>query len=312
MNNTLNNNFIVSVKNVNKSFGKNHVLKDLSINLKEGQLFSFLGLNGAGKSTLVNIIAGLLKKDSGEIDIDGLKVGKDTEAIKQKIGILFQYPVMDPLLSVADNLMIRASLYHLKKDDLKKAFNKIVADFQLEKLLKRPYGKLSGGQQRRVNIARSLIHTPKILFLDEPTTGLDPVSRKLVWDVIEQTIREKHLTVFLTTHYMEEANNSDYVVIIDEGKIVSEGTPSELKVKYARASLIVYTQGKNEKLEKLFEKENIEYKVNVDKYIAIFKSIEPLHKFLVKHDDIIKEYEVLKGTMDDVFMNATGKKASDL
>ncbi|EFF41139.1 ABC transporter, ATP-binding protein [Mycoplasmopsis alligatoris A21JP2] len=305
-------NSIITIKNIVKKFDKKTALNDLSLEIKEGQLFSLLGLNGAGKSTLVNIISGLLKMDSGSIEIDKLLVEKNDLEIKNKIGVLFQKSLMDPLLSVQDNLLIRASSYFNDKNQIKEAFNNVVKEFKLETLLKKTYAKLSGGQQRRVNIARCLIHSPKILFLDEPTTGLDPISRKLVWDIIQKMIKEKNLTVFLTTHYMEEANNSDYVVIIDEGKVLCQGTPSELKNNFSKISLIIYTQDDYKKIYDSVSNSGLEFKTEIDKITITFENFKILNNFIAKHKTFINDYEVLKGTMDDVFINVSGKNAGNL
>lgn len=302
-----NNENLVQIEGLNKSFGNKHVLKGLSIQIKEGQLFSFLGLNGAGKSTLVNIIAGLLSKDSGKIYIDGLDLDKNNEEIKKKVGILFQYPIMDPLLTVKDNIQVRGSLYKLPKTEYIKAYERTVNDFKLHSILKTGYGKLSGGQQKRVNIARSLFHSPRILFLDEPTTGLDPINRKLVWDVIDEARKTRKLTVFLTTHYMEEANNSDYVVIIDDGKVVASGTPSDLKEKYTNTKLIIYSDTIIFELETKLKFLKLMFNYKHGKYTVEFDDFGLLNEFIVSNNHLLNNYEIIKGTIDEVFLNTTGK-----
>lgn len=202
-------NNIIEIKHLNKSFGDVHAVQDLSFCVKEGELFAFLGINGAGKSTTINIMCGQLGKDSGSITIDGSDLDKDMHRIKQELGVVYQASVLDNALSVADNLASRAALYGITGKAFQARLEELAEQLQFRNLLKRPLGKLSGGQRRRIDIARALLHHPRILILDEPTTGLDPQTRKLLWDVISQLRMDEKMTVFLTTHYMEEAAEAD-------------------------------------------------------------------------------------------------------
>lgn len=231
---------IVEIKNLKKYFKDVKAVDDISFKIKEGELFAFLGLNGAGKSTTINIISGVLKKDSGSVFVCGQDTDTNMDQIKPQIGIVFQHSVLDNKLSVKDNLRYRAALYGIKRENFEANLQELADKLQFSDLLNRPLGKLSGGQKRRIDIARALIHKPKILILDEPTTGLDPVTRMLVWNLIDELRKTQNLTVLLTTHYMEEAADADYVVIIDGGKIVATGTPIELKNQYAK-TLLTYT-----------------------------------------------------------------------
>ena len=223
---------IIKIQNLCKSFGDVKAVQDLSFRVKEGELFAFLGVNGAGKSTTINIMCGQLLKDSGSVEIDGKSLDDDLEKIKGTFGVVFQNSVLDSALSVYDNLECRAALYGITGRAFKERLSELAKLLEFENLLKRTVGKLSGGQRRRIDIARALINKPQILILDEPTTGLDPQTRKNLWDVISQLRKNENMTVFLTTHYMEEAAEADYVVIIDSGKISAEGTPLELKNTY--------------------------------------------------------------------------------
>ena len=225
---------IIEINHLNKSFGKIKAVDDLSFCVEEGELFAFLGINGAGKSTTISIMCGQLEKDSGQIIIDGYDIDKisNVSLIKKEIGIVFQDSVLDKSLTVYDNLESRAALYGIYKEKFIEQLKKVSKILNFENLLDRPYGKLSGGQKRRIDIARAIIHNPKILILDEPTTGLDPRTRTLVWNAIESLRKELKMTVFLTTHYMEEADTiCDQIIFINKGKIIATGTPSEIKKK---------------------------------------------------------------------------------
>ena len=223
---------IIQIKNLKKSFKDVKAVDDISFDVKKGDLFAFLGLNGAGKSTTINIICGNTEKDEGEVFINKKSIDEYTNDTKTLLGVVYQSTVLDKPLTVKDNLVSRAKLYGLFGEDLEKRLAELYDIFDLRDILSRPVGKLSGGQLRRVDIARALIHKPQVLILDEPTTGLDPQTRKMVWGTINTLRKKENITVFLTTHYMEEATDADYVVILDSGKISAEGTPLQLKNIY--------------------------------------------------------------------------------
>ena len=294
---------IIKIDNLKKSFKMVKAVDGLSFRVKKGELFAFLGLNGAGKSTTISVMCGRLQKDEGSVIIDGVDVDKHADKIKSEVGVVFQNSVLDKSLSVIDNLKSRASLYGIEGKEFDKVLDKLCAELDLKDILKRTVGKLSGGQRRRVDVARALLSSPKILILDEPTTGLDPQTRKTLWEVVERLRKETGMTVFLTTHYMEEAADADYVVIIDSGKISAEGTPIELKNKYASDSVIVYTDDEDgvKALGKEYEKVGFGYKIKV-------KNTEEVTEMILANPAFFKDYEVLKGKMDDVFLTVTGKK----
>lgn len=296
---------IIEISNLKKSFGDVKAVNDISFGVKSGSLFAFLGINGAGKSTTINILCTLLKKDGGTVKVAGIDLDKDATAIRNKIGVIFQGSILDKKLSVKDNLAVRASFYGIYGKAWQRRLSELSELLGLKDLLNRPYGKLSGGQRRRVDVARGLVHSPEILILDEPTTGLDPQTRKTVWEVIEMLRKQKNMTVFLTTHYMEEANNADDVVIIDSGKIVAQGSPVELKNEYSRDYLTVYTQ-KSDIADKAFAGLDCEYASGA--YRIKLKDCEEAKQLLLQHSELIKDFEVTKGDMDDVFLNVTGKK----
>lgn len=296
---------IIEIENLKKSFKEVKAVDDISFRVKEGELFSFLGVNGAGKSTTINIISGILSKDSGNVKVCGYDLDTHTDSIKSKIGIVFQNSVLDKKLSVYENLKYRANLYGIFGKEFDARLEVMVNLLDLKEILKRPLVKLSGGQKRRIDIARALIHNPKLLILDEPTTGLDPKTRITVWNVIDKLRKENGLTVFLTTHYMEEAAESDYVVIIDSGKIAAEGTPHNLKNQYASDFIKFYNN--REKAEKYFTELGYNIKNERDFTQIELKSTSETSKFFRDIPDLFDDFEVLKGNMDNVFLKVTGK-----
>lgn len=296
-------NNIIEIEHLNKHFGEVKAVQDLSFRVKEGELFAFLGVNGAGKSTTITILCGQLQKDSGTVRIDGSDLDHHIDKIKTDIGVVFQNSLLDKALTVRDNLSCRAALYGITGNAFDERLQELTALLDLDGLLKRPVGKLSGGQRRRIDIARALLHRPKILILDEPTTGLDPQTRRAVWDVIDQLRREQGITVFLTTHYMEEAADADYIVILDAGRIVAEGTPLQLKNTYTGDFITLYnaTDAQMETLGAPYERIRDAYRVSVPDTAAATALI-------VKYPAIFADYEITKGKMDDVFLAVTGKK----
>ncbi len=297
---------VIEIKNLYKSYGTVQAVKNLSFKVKEGEFFSFLGINGAGKSTTISIICGILEKNSGTVIVDGVDQNTNSDETKRKIGVVFQNSVLDKQLTVYDNLKIRASLYNIIGKEFEDKLNELKVLLSLEEILNRPIEKLSGGQKRRVDIARALVHNPKILILDEPTTGLDPQTRRIVWDVIKKLQVEKGITVFLTTHYMEEAVESNYIIIINKGEIAAEGTPIELKNKYAVDFISLYNIDE-EKVKSL----NLNYEIIPNGYKIVVENTEKATQLIINNPDIFKDYEITKGRMDDVFLNVTGIKLGE-
>lgn len=295
---------IIQIEDLHKSFGVVKAVDGISFSVEDGSLFAFLGINGAGKSTTINIICTLLSKDSGKVNVAGYDLDKHHNEIRRSIGVVFQGSILDKTISVKDNLSIRAAYYGLVGQEWKDRLNSLTSLLELKEILSRPYGKLSGGQRRRVDIARGLIHTPKILILDEPTTGLDPQTRRAVWNVIDKLRHDTGMTVFLTTHYMEEANSADNVVIIDSGRIAAEGSPVGLKDRYSNNYIRLYTAA-NSKIDERLSR--YEYKYDNNCYIIPICESEETKRFILNNSDIIDDFEVVKGDMDDVFLNVTGK-----
>lgn len=299
-------NNIIKIENLSKSFKDVKAVSDLSFSVKKSELFAFLGVNGAGKSTTISIICNQLKKDSGKIVIDGVDIDKNSESINSKLGVVFQASVLDGFLTVYDNLKNRAALYGIYGKEFEKRLDELSEILNFKDLLKRSVKKLSGGQRRKIDIARALFHHPKILILDEPTTGLDPQTRKNIWNVINKLRKEEQITVLLTTHYMEEAADADYVVIIDSGKKVASGTPLELKNKYTGDFITLYNV-KEEDVIKL----GFPYEVIRDAYRIAIPDTKTASNLIFEHQDIFNDFEITKGKMDDVFLQVTGKKLGD-
>ena len=293
---------IIEINHLNKTFGDIKAVQDLSFRVKEGELFAFLGVNGAGKSTTINILCGQLSKDSGSVNICGSDLDASPDSIKRSIGVVFQNSVLDKELSVRDNLASRAALYGIKGKDFQNRLEELANLLEFKNLLKRPVGKLSGGQRRRIDIARALLHKPKILILDEPTTGLDPQTRNLLWQVIGNLRKDDNMTVFLTTHYMEEAADADYVVILDAGRIAAEGTPLELKNAYTGDFITIYGEDE-EQIKKL----DAPYKPIRDAFRVSVANTAAATELILKYPEVFRDYEITKGKMDDVFLAVTGK-----
>ncbi len=293
----------IEIENLSKSYGEVKAVQNLSFRVKEGELFAFLGLNGAGKSTTISILCGQLQKDGGRVAINGKSLDESPMEIKRDLGVVFQNSVLDKPLSVYDNLKLRASLYGIRGEAFERRLEALDGLFELKEILSRPYGKLSGGQRRRVDVARALLHKPNILILDEPTTGLDPQTRRNVWQVIEGLRKERGMTVFLTTHYMEEAAEADYVVILDSGKIAAEGTPLQLKNAYAGDYISLYgvEEERVQALGKRYEKIKDGWRLSV-------ANTQEATRLILENPTLFVDYEIVKGRMDDVFLAVTGKK----
>jgi multidrug/hemolysin transport system ATP-binding protein len=297
---------LLSIRNLVKKYGDLTAVDGLDLSVQEGELFAFLGPNGAGKSTTINILCTILQKTSGEITIDGLKLGKDDEAIRNVIGVVFQHSFLDDRLSVEENLASRASFYNLSKADTKKRIQELTGLCGLGDFLRRPYGKLSGGQRRRADVARALLNKPKLLFLDEPTTGLDPQTRNKIWDAVEELRTNHGTTVFMTTHYMEEAARCDRVAILDYGKLLVVDTPMNLKSEYAPTNLKLMVND-IDKVKSYFETQGILTSINGNLVETIIKHSKDALPILNGLEKQIDNFEVTEGNMDAVFMRFTGR-----
>ena len=294
---------IIEIERLNKSFGEVHAVNDLSFHVKRGELFAFLGVNGAGKSTTISILCGQLRRDSGDVRVCGKSIDGDVREMTRQLGVVFQNSVLDQMLTVRDNLESRAALYGITGAAFRERLGELAELLDFGNLLGRTVGRLSGGQRRRVDIARALLHRPQILILDEPTTGLDPQTRQLLWRVVQDLREREGMTVFLTTHYMEEAADADYVVILDSGKIAAEGTPLELKNRYSGDFITFYglSEAQIAVLGKPFERIRDAVRVEVPDTGAATE-------WILRQPELFRDFEITKGKMDDVFLSVTGKK----
>lgn len=298
---------VIEVSHLRKSYQDVQAVKDVSFYVEEGGLFAFLGPNGAGKSTTVNTICTFLRPDGGTVVVNGHLLGREDDKIRKCIGTVFQENLLDDLLTVRENLTLRGGLYGLKGKALADAVKRAAGWSGIEDFLDRPYEKLSGGQRRRCDIARALLHTPKILFLDEPTTGLDPQTRRMIWDTVRRLREQEGMTVFLTTHYMEEAENADYVVVIDNGAVVAKGTPFSLKETYTSDRLkIKYAD--REQAVRFLKNRKIPFREIADHIEIAGRTTKEFIPILQEMQDDILDYTVEKGTMNDVFLNITGRE----
>lgn len=297
---------IIKVEHLKKYYQDIKAVDDISFSVEQGEMFGFLGVNGAGKSTTINVLCTLLKPTEGKIEAAGFILGENDEEIKRHIGVVFQGNVLDSRLSVRENLLCRGSLYETDKKKLRRRLDYLCEILSLTDILKRPYGKLSGGQKRRCEIAAALLHTPDILFLDEPTTGLDPATRKSVWQTVSRLQKETKMTVFLTTHYMEEAAQANHIAIMDKGRLVQFGTPFSLKEQFAKDSLVLMYQPEHKhRLEKLLQEQGLPYRFRDDRIKITIPATLAALPVLENTRGLINGFEVIQGTMDDVFMNVT-------
>lgn len=295
---------MIKVKSLIKSYGDVQAVKGISFNVEKGEIYAFLGENGAGKSTTINILCTMLKKDSGEVSINDYNLDKQDNEIRNSIGVVFQGSYLDKRLTVYENLYTRGILYGYTEKEIKDRINKVEERLNMGEFIKRRYDKLSGGQRRRADIARAILHNPKVLFLDEPTTGLDPATRIIVWDTVKELKNEWGITIFFSTHYMEETEIADKIAIIKKGEIAVIGTPYGLKQKYSKDTLNIETSNNPYLIEFLdkggydYYKSNNHISIKLDNSLLSLPILEHIKKDLLS-------YEVKKGNMDDVFINVT-------
>ncbi len=302
---------MIKVKGLTKTYGDFTAVDNISFDVKKGEMLGFLGVNGAGKSTTINMLSTLLAPNKGEAMVCGYVLGKENDDIRRSIGIVYQQNCLDDILTVKENLICRGVIHGTSGDKAKKRLDELSEILNLGEILKKRYSKLSGGQKRRCEIAAALMHTPSLLFLDEPTTGLDPATRKDVWSVVEALRKDTGMTVFLTTHYMEEAAAANRIIILEKGTIRADGTPFELKEKYASDTVRIFCNNsrKNE-IEAKLAKQNLT--LNDEEYGLSFNVKNTCDSIVLVYSvkDMIDGYEVIQGNMDDVFLNACKEKES--
>lgn len=292
---------IIQVNNLSKKYGSFEAVKNISFEVESNSLYAFLGPNGAGKSTTINILSTLITQNSGHVLINGWELGKDDQKIREHIGVVFQASVLDDLLTVRENLMVRGSFYSLGGKVLDERIKEAARITECDEFLDRRYGKLSGGQRRRADIARALINQPKLLFLDEPTTGLDPKTRLSVWQTIKDMQEKFGMTVFLTTHYMEEAANADQITIINKGEIIAEGSPRDLKEQYTKELLKIYNP--TSEIINYLNGNQIDYNLEKNLVVIEITQVDRAIEILADLKTEITSFEMIQGNMDDVFLN---------
>ena len=298
---------IIEVKNFTKKYGKFTAVDDISFSVEEGSIFAFLGPNGAGKSTTINTLCTIFEKTDGDLLINGNCVSSKKNEVRKDIGVVFQESTLDAKMTVEENLKMHCVFYNVPKAEVSERIEFVLNLVDLLDVRKKTVAALSGGMKRRVEIARGLIHYPKVLFLDEPTTGLDPQTRTHIWEYIVKLQKEKNITIFLTTHYMEEAEICSQVAIIDGGKIVANDTPFELKKKYTKDRAYITTKSP-EKLENLLKTYNLEFLKKPNYYRVDANNIPHLLQVLSEQKDDITAIEIKKGTLTDVFLEITGRE----
>jgi ABC-2 type transport system ATP-binding protein len=300
---------VIEVKNLTKKFDDITAVDGISFDVQKGEIFGFLGPNGAGKSTTIGILATLIEPTSGEARINNYNVMKNRNDVRKSIGLVFQDPSLDDRLTAEENLRFHARLYEVPAADYKKRAEEVLDLVELKDRRNDIVRTFSGGMKRRLEIARGLIHYPAVLFLDEPTIGLDPQTRAHLWEYILKLKKEKEMTIFMTTHYMNEAEYCDRIAVIDRGKIVAEGTPAELKKKIG-GDIIRMKSAEKEKLEKeLKEKYNLAIKEGEGGFIQIeVANAETFMPRLFNElDSKIESIELRRPTLDDVFLSLTGR-----
>lgn len=298
---------IIQVKNFTKRYGDFVAVNDISFDVEEGSVFAFLGPNGAGKSTTINTLCTIFEKTSGSLLIDGKDVTGQKSEVRSTIGVVFQDSTLDAKMTIEENLKMHCVFYNIPNKEVEERIQFVLKLVDLVAERKKLVAALSGGMKRRVEIARGLIHYPKVLFLDEPTTGLDPQTRAHIWEYIIKLQKERNITIFLTTHYMEEAEICNKVAIIDGGVIVAHDTPYALKKKYTRDKAYIST--KNEAaLERLLAEYDLNY-IKKDGYYRVeAENLTGLLEVLSVHKEYVTNIEIKKGTFNDVFLEITGKK----
>jgi multidrug/hemolysin transport system ATP-binding protein len=301
----------IDVSGLTKRYREKVAVDDISFSVADGGVFAFVGTNGAGKSTTIGCLTTVLPFDAGEVRVRGHDVRHDGERVREAIGVVFQESLLDPLLTVRENLRLRGRLSRVSRTTLDAKIAQVSDLIGLEEFLDRRYGKLSGGQRRRVDIARALLHEPAVLFLDEPTAGLDPASRALVWSTMHELSSRGDLTVFLTTHYLEETEEAARVCIIDDGRIIADDTPAALRAKYSRSVQTVTTDDP-EGLGSLARAVGADPAREGEAVVIGVSGADVARRLLAAHGDRVRDFEFRHGRMDDVFLALTGRSAEEV
>ncbi|MDV2989989.1 MAG: ATP-binding cassette domain-containing protein [Dehalogenimonas sp.] len=300
---------IIEVSGLHRSFGKLEAVKDVSFTVGEGEIFGFLGPNGAGKTTTINILCTLLLPTSGNAKVNGYDVIMQTDDVRRSIGLVFQEPTLDDYLNAEQNLRFHAYAYGVPPAERETRIRELMEMVELWDRRKDQINTFSGGMKRRLEIARGLIHQPKVLFLDEPTIGLDPQTRRNIWDHIKRLQEQTGLTIFMTTHYMEEAENCDRIAIIDYGKIVALGTPEKLKDSVGGDLVTIKTADNNAAIAEIRQQFGIEAGLKDDNVVFSVQHGEQfLPEFVRQFTGSLLSVGIRRPTLDDVFLKHTGRE----
>lgn len=301
----------IEVESLTKRYREKVAVDDISFSMADGGVFAFVGTNGAGKTTTIGCLTTVLPFDAGTVVVNGHDVRREGDRVRESIGVVFQESLLDPLLTARENLRLRGRLSRIAREPLDTRIGRVSDLIGLDEFLDQRYGRLSGGQRRRVDIARALLHEPAVLFLDEPTAGLDPGSRALVWHTLHELSASSDLTIFLTTHYLEETEEAARVCIIDEGRIIADDTPARLRARHSRSILSVTTNDP-ESLATSAHAVGADPVRDGDVVMIGVPDAVVARDLLAVHGDHVLDFEFRHGRMDDVFLKLTGKSAESV
>ncbi len=304
---------IIEVQDLVKEFGDLTAVKEIDFHVKRGELFGFLGPNGAGKTTTIKILCTLLRPNSGQVRVNGYDVQEDPASVRKSLGLVFQESSLDENLTAEENLRFHGNLYGVERNTLKKRIDEVLEMVELSDRKKGIVRKFSGGMKRRLELARGLLHYPQILFLDEPTLGLDPQTRNRIWEYIQELKEEKDITIFLTTHYMDEAEYCDRIAIIDHGEIIALDSPDQLKSDVGGDVIRIKVNGQEERVQKEIE-ERYDVEVRSNRGYLFFEKYngeEFVPEFVSQFREEIRSISLNRPTLDDVFLQLTGKELRD-
>ncbi|RSL33071.1 ATP-binding cassette domain-containing protein [Salibacterium salarium] len=302
-------NHIIEVSQLNKHYKDTHAVKDVNFEVEQGEIFGFLGPNGAGKSTTINMICTMLAPSSGSIEINGFDVTKQKNKVRESIGIIFQENTLDEKLTAGENLMLHCKFYKVPKEKRQARIQEVLEIVDLVESKTKKVETFSGGMKRRLEIARGLLHYPKVLFLDEPTVGLDPQTRAHIWEYILRLKRKEGITMFLTTHYLDEAEISDRIAIMDHGEIITINSPAQLKQELGGDIIELSTKDNNRALQDMNENfPDAEISVQDDTIqIKVPNSDDFISDFITQLHVPITRLNIRKPTLNDVFLAFTGR-----
>jgi ABC-2 type transport system ATP-binding protein len=302
----------ISVSGLAKRFGEIEAVRGIDFEVARGETFGFLGPNGAGKSTTINMLCTLARPSGGSAQVAGLDVVRERDRVRRNIGLVFQDTTLDNYMTAEQNLRLHAELYGMPREDVAPRMRTVLEMLQLWERRGSLVGTFSGGMKRRLEIARGLLHSPRVLFLDEPTIGLDPQTRSSIWSYISTLARERDITIFLTTHYMDEAEYCERIAIIDQGKIVALDTPEELKASVGKDRVQIRTDDDEAAIAALRERFGIEAQMAEGEVtFGVAEGEQFVPRLFAELHQPIRSVSVARPSLDDVFMSYTGTTIRD-